>query len=149
MSPLSKITNPENTRQFKIVKDHNSNGVNDLLIKNTIPIALHDIVITFRDTGRQFKLKGNLLKMITKKNYNVDLASLQDKKPMYDFAKKINFDAKGLGRKSIRDRTLISLLKSPAIMVSGISNTIFLQSDPDEFCIRITLLLQEKQEKTS
>ena len=32
MSPLSKITNPENTRQFKLVKDSNSNGVNDLKI---------------------------------------------------------------------------------------------------------------------
>ena len=41
MSPLSKITNPENTIQFKLVKDYNSNRVNDLLIKNT-PITLHD-----------------------------------------------------------------------------------------------------------
>ena len=40
MSPLSKITNPEHTSQFKLVKDHNSNRVNDLLIKNTIPITL-------------------------------------------------------------------------------------------------------------
>ena len=30
MSPLSKITNPENTTQFKLVKDSNSNRVNDL-----------------------------------------------------------------------------------------------------------------------
>ena len=40
MSPLSKITNPENTSQFKLVKDHNSNRVNDLLIHNTIPVTL-------------------------------------------------------------------------------------------------------------
>ena len=31
MSPLSKITNPENTSRFKSIKDHNSNRVNDLL----------------------------------------------------------------------------------------------------------------------
>ena len=37
MSPLSNITNPENTTQFKLVKDHISNRVNVLLIKNTIP----------------------------------------------------------------------------------------------------------------
>ena len=30
MSPLSKITNPENTIQFKLVKDSNSNRVIDL-----------------------------------------------------------------------------------------------------------------------
>ena len=30
MSPLSKITNPENSSQFKLVKDSRSNRVNDL-----------------------------------------------------------------------------------------------------------------------
>ena len=42
LSPLAKITNPENTTQFKLVKDSSSNRVNDLLIHNTIPITLHD-----------------------------------------------------------------------------------------------------------
>ena len=37
LSPLSKITNPENTSQFNIVKDSNLKRVNDLLIKNTKP----------------------------------------------------------------------------------------------------------------
>ena len=32
LSPLSKITNPENTTQFKLVKGHNSKRVNDFLI---------------------------------------------------------------------------------------------------------------------
>ena len=67
MTPLSKITNPEHTSQFKLVKDHNSNRVNDLLIKNTIPIILHDNLLTFRDSSKQFELKGDLLKMITNK----------------------------------------------------------------------------------
>ena len=40
MSHPSKITNPENTSQFNLVKDHNSNRMNDLLIRNTIPIIL-------------------------------------------------------------------------------------------------------------
>ena len=34
MSPLSKITNSENTSQFKLVKDSSSNRVNDLKIYN-------------------------------------------------------------------------------------------------------------------
>ena len=100
MSPPSKITNPENTSQFKLVKDHNSNGVNDLLIKNTIPVTLHDNLLTFRDTGKEFELKGDLLKMITNINYNVDLASLQDEKLMYAFAKEMNFDSKAQSNKS-------------------------------------------------
>ena len=111
MSPLSKITNAENTSQFKLVNDSSSNRVNDLLIHNTVPITLHDNLLTFRDTNEQFELKGDLLKIITNKNYNVDLASLQDKKQMYDFAKEMNFDLKAQGRKSTRDITLIKLLK--------------------------------------
>ena len=50
------------------------------------------------------------------------------------------------GRKSTRDRTLINLLKSPAIIASGISNITILSSDPDELSDRLKLLLQEKQD---
>ena len=147
MSPLSKITNPENSSQFKLVKDSSSNRVNDLKINKTIPITLYNNMLTFRDTGKEFELTGDFLKMITNKNFNVDLASLQDKKQMYEFAKEMNFDLKALGNKSVRDRTPIKLLKSPGLMVSasGVSQTIFLSSDPDELCNRLKLLLQEKQ----
>ena len=85
--------------------------------------------------------------MITNKNYNVDLSSLQDEKLMYDFAKEMNFETKALGNKPTRDTTLMKLLKSPGLMVSasGVSETTFLSSDPDELFIRLKLLLQEKQ----
>ena len=75
MSPLSNITNPENTTQFKLIKDSSSNRVNDLKINNSIPITLNNNLLTFRDTNKQFELKGDLLKMITNKNYNVNHAS--------------------------------------------------------------------------
>ena len=138
LSPLAKITNPENNTQFKLVKDSSSNRVNDLLIHNSIPITLHDNLLTFRDSNKTLELKGDLLKMITNKNYNVDLASLSDKKLMYDFAKEMNFDLKAQGNKSTRDRTLIKLPKSPGLLVSasGVSKTILLSSDPDELCNR-------------
>ena len=147
MSPLSKITNPENTSQFKLVKDSTPNSVIDLKINKTIPITLYNNMLTFRDTGKEFELKGDLSKMITNKNYNVDLVSLSDKKYMYEFAKQMNFDERGQSRKSTRDRTLIKVLKSPGLMVSasGVSKTIFLSSNPDELCDRLKLLLQEKQ----
>ena len=146
MSPLSKITNPENTSQFKLVKDSSSNRVNDLLMKNKIPITLYGNMLTFRDTNKQFELKGDLLEMITNSKFNVDLASLSDKKLMYDFAKEMHFDQNAPGNKSTRDRKLIKLLNSPGLMVSAsvISKTIFLSSDPDELCERLKLLLQEK-----
>ena len=145
MSPLSRITNPENTTQFRLIKDSTSNRVNDLKINNSIPITLYNNLLTFRDTNKQFELKGDLLKMITNKNYNVNHAKLSDKKIMYDFAKEMHFDERRVGNKSTRDRTLINLLNSPAIMASGITKTIFLSSDPNELCDRLKLLLQEKQ----
>ena len=107
-------------------------------------------MLTFRDTGKEFELKGDLSKTITNKNYNVDLASLQDKKLMYDFAKEMNFDTKALGDKSTRDRTLTKLLKSPGlkVSVSGVSKTIFLSPDPDELCNILNLLLQKNMLQT-
>ena len=127
LSPLSKITNTENSSQFKLVKDPSLNRVNDLLIKTTLPFTLYDNLLTFRDTGKKFELKREFLKMITNSNYNVDLASLPDKKSMFDFAKEMHFDEIGHGRKSTRDRTLIKLLKLPGLMVSAsaVSKTIF------------------------
>ena len=146
MSPLSRITNPENSSQFKLVKDPSSNRVNDLKINKTIPITLYGNMLTFRDTNKQFELKGDLLEMITNSKFNVDLASLADKKLMYDFAKEMHFDPKASGNKSTRDRKLIKLLNSPGLIVSasGVSKTIFLSSDPTELCDRLKLLLEEK-----
>ena len=118
-----------------------------MLFKNKIPITLYGNILTFRDTGKELELKGDLLEMITNSKFNVDLASLTDKKLMYDFAKEMHFDQKAVGKKSIRDRKLIKLLNSPGLMVSasGVSKTKFLSSDPDELCDRLKLLLQEKQ----
>ena len=142
MSPLSKVTNPENTSQFKLVKDHNSNRFNDLKVNRTIPITLYDDILTFRDTNKQFELKGDLLEMITNSKFNVDLTSLSDKKLKYDFAKEKHFDEKNVGNKSIRDRKLIKILNSSGLMVSasGVSKAIFLSTDPNELCDRLKLL---------
>ena len=101
-------------------------------------------MLTFRDTGRELELKRDLLKMITNKNSYVNLASLADKKILYEVAKEMNFDLKAQGNKSFRDRTHKKILKSPAIMASGFSK-IFLSSDPDELCNRLKLVLKEKK----
>ena len=82
LSLLAKIFNPEITTQFKLVKDSTSDRVNELKINNSIPNILYNNILTFRDTGKEFELKGDLLKMITNKNYNVNHASLSDKKFM-------------------------------------------------------------------
>ena len=49
--------------------------------------------------------------MITNKKFNVNLASLSDKKLKYDFAKEMHFDLNAPGNKSTRDRKLINLLE--------------------------------------
>ena len=145
--PSSKITSPENASYFKLVKDFSSNRVNDLFMHITIPITLHDDLLTIRDSNNEFKLKGDPLKMIININYSVDLASLVDKKFLYDFAKEMYFHVRALGSKSTRDRTLIKILKSPGLMISasGISNTII--SPSDELCVRLKLLLQVKKQE--
>ena len=63
--------------------------------------------------------------MITNKNYNVDLANSQDRKLIYKFAKEMYFDENAWGNKNIRQRSIIRLLTSPAIMASGISAVFF------------------------
>ena len=62
LSPLSKITNPENTAQFRLVKDCSSIRVIDLLIHNTIPCTLHDNLLTFRDSNKKIRIKRRSFK---------------------------------------------------------------------------------------
>ena len=97
----------------------------------------------FRDTEKKFVLQ-HLLKTTTNRNYNVDHANLSDKKNVW-ICKGMNFDVKAPGNKNPRYRSLIKLIKSPAIMASGIS-TNFRSSDPNEIYDRLKLLLQEKQD---
>ena len=52
LSPPSKITNLENTSQFKLLKDSTSIRFNDLKINKSIPVTLHDNLLTFRDTNK-------------------------------------------------------------------------------------------------
>ena len=62
------------------------------------------------------------------------MLAYQTKKLIYDFAKEMNFDSNAQSNKSAGDRTLLKLLKPPAIMASGVSKTIFFSSDHDELC---------------
>ena len=41
LSPLSKITNPDQTSQFEILMNPNSNRVSDLLLNKTKLVTLH------------------------------------------------------------------------------------------------------------
>ena len=86
------------------------------------------------------------------KNYYVDLASLADKKLVFDFAKEMKFDLKAMGIKPTRDRTLIKLLKSPGLVFllqvfqRNCSQKYLFSENPDELCGRLEILIQKKQE---
>ena len=80
LSPLSKFTNLEKNIQFKLVRDSNSNTVNDLLINKPNPITLQNNLLIFRDTDEKLELQRDLIKMMNNKNYIFDLASLSDKR---------------------------------------------------------------------
>ena len=82
---------------------------------------------------------------MSKYDFNVSHSNPKDQKINYEFGKEMCFNIKQKGRKSVRDRSLIKLLESPAIMSSGIPNIIILSSNPDELCNRLKLILQEKQ----
>ena len=65
-----------------------------MLINKTIPVTPYDVSLTFRDTNKKFQLQGIVLKMITNKKYNVNLANLLDQNLMFEFAKEMSFDEK-------------------------------------------------------
>ena len=74
--------------------------------------------------------------MISKTNHNVVLPNLPDKKLECEFAKEMYFDHKALDNIIIRNKTLIRLLQSTAIMASGISTKI-LPEKTKELCDRL------------
>ena len=93
-------------------------------------------MLTFRDSNRSFKLDGDLLETMTIYDFNVSNSNPQDRKLIFEFGKEKNFNMRQQGQKSDRDKSMIKLIKSLAIVASGIS-TIFLSSDPDELCHRL------------
>ena len=143
-SSLVNVFKPENKSQFRLKKDLNSTKMNDFLINNGIPVTLVSNMLIFRDSNKSFKLDGDLLEAMTNYDFNVDHSNQQDRKLIYEFAKEMNFNIRQKGNKSDRDKSIIRLLRSPAIMASGVSKTKFLSSDPNELCDRLKLLLQEK-----
>ena len=121
LSLLSKIINPKHTSQCKLVKDTNSNKANDRLIGKAIQVTLFDNLLTCRDTGKKFQLQGDPSKVITNKNYTLDLANLLDKNLMFECAEELYFDERASGFESTRNKSLIKLPKSPGILAFGIS----------------------------
>ena len=126
----------DNTIQFSLIKDPNSIRTSYFLIFKSIPVTLCSNMLTFGDNDKAFKIYRNLLKTITNYKFLVTHSNPQDQKLFYEFGKEKNFDINRIGRKSYRNKYISKLLKSSAIVASGVS-TIFLQQNPNELCDRI------------
>ena len=144
-STLASLFKPEIISQFRLKKDTKSTKMNDFLIVTNVPVTQYSNIFYFRDNNRSFKLDGDLSKTKTNYKLNVHHSNTQDRKIIFEFGKEMRFDIKQKGRPSNRDKSIIKLLDSPAMMASGISYIKVLQSDPDELCHRFELVLEEKQ----
>ena len=99
--------------------------MNDFKINDGIPVTLVSNMLIFRDSNKSFKLEGDLLETMTNYDFNVDHSNQRDRKLIYEFVKEMNFNIRQKGNKSERDKSIIRLLRSPRIMASGVSKTIF------------------------
>ena len=72
VSPLIILVKFENRSCFKPVRVPVFNQVGDLMINKTILVTLSDNLLNFYDSSKKFKLKKDLLKMITNYHFNFD-----------------------------------------------------------------------------
>ena len=143
-SSLIEVIKSDNKGQFRLTKDPNSTKPNDFLINEKVPVTIFSNMLTFRDTKKDFKIEGDLYKVITDYKFNVDHSNKQNRQIIYEFGKEMKYKLKNKGRPSIRHNSMIRLLNQSPIEASGFSKTIILSSDPNELCDRLKLLLQER-----
>ena len=120
-SSLVNLSKPESKSQFRLKKDLNSTKMNVFLINDGILVTLFSNMINFRDSNKSFKLDGDLLETITNYDFNVSHSNSKDQKLIYEFGKEMNINIGQKGRKNDRDKSMIKLLKSPAIMDPGVT----------------------------
>ena len=140
-SSIVTLFKPENTSQFKLIKDPKSIRINDFLINKSIPVTLYNNLLNYRVSKKPFKSDGDLLKTMANYKFDVTHSNPQDQKLIYEFQKEMKIGIKLRGRKSNRDKSLKTMPKSPAIVASGVSTTI-LPEKINELCDRIKLYLQ-------
>ena len=98
-SSLVNLFTLENTSQFKLREDPNSNRMNDFLINGVIPVSLYSKMLTFRDGNKPFKLDGDLLETTKLYDFFVSNSNPQDRKLNYEFGKEMKYNIKQKGRK--------------------------------------------------
>ena len=141
---LVNLFKPENTSQFKLKKYSNSIKMDDILINTKIPVTLYSKILIFRDSKKSFNLGGDLSKTLTNHILIVTPSIPQYQELSYEFGKEMKINIKQVRRKSSREKSLMKLLKSAAIMASGFS-LLFFQKNPNEFCDGLKILFTNKR----
>ena len=134
-SSLVSLFTSEKTSQFRITKDQISIRMNDFWINTSIPVTLFSNILTFRDNEKPSELHGDIFETVIIYDFNVSHSNPKDQRLIHEFGKELNFNVQQKGRKSNRDKSLIKLLKSFAIMASGISTIFFHQKTLMNFVI--------------
>ena len=145
-SSLIEILKSDNKGQFRLIKDPNSTKPNDFSIDEKVPVTIFNNMLTFRNNNKKvFKLEGDLLEVMSNNKFNVDRSNKQNREIFREFAKEMKYNlVKNKGRPPVRHKSMIRLPNQPPTTASGYTKTIILSSNPDEFCNRVRLLLQEK-----
>ena len=121
-SSLVDLFKHEKKSQFELIKDQKSIRMNAFLINGGITVSLYSNMLTLRDSNKSFKLAGDLLEKMTNYDINVSHSNPQDQKLIYELGKEMRFYIRQKGRKSNRDKSMIQLLKSPAIVAPCVSS---------------------------
>ena len=139
-SSLVMLFKPEKSL-FRVIKDLNSTKMNEVLINGGIPVTLFSSMLTFTASNKSFKFDGDLLETMKNFDFNVSHSIPQDQRLIHEFGKEMDFNIRQKGRKCHGDKSLMKLIRSPAIMASGISTKV-LPSHLNEVCERWKLLVQ-------
>ena len=138
---FAKVCVPENKSPFRLHDDPGSDNWNDYIM-NGEKVAIYDDNLVFKNNGKIFTLRGDVLKTITE--YKVNKTDSPDAKLIIDTMDELHLDIHSRGR-SLRYRNFIEkYFNKRAIFASGLK-TIFFPVNPNQICDRQKLLLQEKR----
>ena len=93
-SSILEVIIPANKGQFRLTKDPDSTKRNDFFINENVPVTIFNKMLTFRDTNKVFKLEGDLYKVITNPQFNVDHSNKQNRQIIYEFGKEMKYKLK-------------------------------------------------------
>ena len=104
--PIAKLLVPTNKSLFRLYDDPDSDNWKDYEM-NGEKVTIYDEKLVFKNSGKTFTLRCDVLKKIT--DYKFNTTDSPDAKLIMDFMDAMHFDIRSSGR-SLRDRNLIKKL---------------------------------------